>query len=74
MAFKRAREIDGFTELGRCGRSTGDLVQTPGPERPQLRPQPRKGKITHASMAGLAEFERDPIRERVRWGSARVRS
>ena len=79
----RRREIDAIlvTELSRWGRSTSDLVDT----LDELHAQgvsvlaqtglsfdlaTPSGKLMRTIMAGLAEFERDLIRERVKSGMA----
>jgi len=88
MALAQAREIDAIlvTELSRWGRSIQDLVQTlddlhswkvsvlaeTGLSFDLSTPS---GKQMRTIMAGLAEFERDLIRERVKSGlhAARAR-
>jgi DNA invertase Pin-like site-specific DNA recombinase len=79
MALAQAREIDAIivTELSRWGRSTQDLVQTLDDLHSwkvsvlvqtglSFDPATAKGKLMRTIMAGLAEFERDLIRERVK--------
>jgi DNA invertase Pin-like site-specific DNA recombinase len=79
----RNREIDAIlvTELSRWGRSTQDLVQTlddlHGWKVSVLAQNglsfdlsTSTGKLMRTIMAGLAEFERDLIRERVKSGMA----
>ena len=81
MALAQAREIDAIlvTELSRWGRSTQDLVQTlddlHGWKVSVLAQtglsfdlSTASGKLMRTIMAGLAEFERDLIRERVKSG------
>jgi len=83
MALARAREIDAIlvTELSRWGRSTQDLVQTLDDLhswKVSVLAQTglsfdlgtSSGKLMRTIMAGLAEFERDLIRERVKSGLA----
>ena len=80
---KQAGEIDAIlvTELSRRGRSTQDLVQTlddlHGCKVSVLAQTglsfdlgTASGKLMRTIMAGLAEFERDLIRERVKSGLA----
>jgi DNA invertase Pin-like site-specific DNA recombinase len=83
----QARKIDAVlvTELTRWGRSTIDLINTlrvledrgvslvaqSGLEFNLSTPQ---GKLIATLMAGLAEFERDLIRERVRSGIAAAKA
>jgi putative DNA-invertase from lambdoid prophage Rac len=87
MALAQAHEIDAIlvTELSRWGRSTQDLVQTlddlHGWKVSVLAQtgltfdlSTSSGKLMRAIMAGLAEFERDLIRERVKSGLAAARS
>jgi putative DNA-invertase from lambdoid prophage Rac len=73
------------TELSRWGRSTQDLVQTlddlHGWKVSVLAQtgltfdlSTSSGKLMRTIMAGLAEFERDLIRERVKSGLATARS
>jgi DNA invertase Pin-like site-specific DNA recombinase len=87
LALVQARKIDTVlvTELTRWGRSTIDLINTlrilqdrgvsliaqSGLEFNLTTPQ---GKLIATLMAGLAEFERDLIRERVRSGIAAAKS
>ena len=81
MALARARKIDAIlvTELSRWGRSTQDLVQTlddlHGWKVSVLAQTglsydlgTASGKLMRTIMAGLADFERDLIRERVKSG------
>jgi DNA invertase Pin-like site-specific DNA recombinase len=83
MALAQAREIDAIlvTELSRWGRSTQDLVQTLDDLhswKVSVLAQTglsfdlgtSSGKLMRTIMAGLAEFERDLIRERVKSGLA----
>jgi len=83
MALARARKIEAIlvTELSRWGRSTQDLVQTlddlHGWKVSVLAQTglsfdlgTASGKLMRTIMAGLAEFERDLIRERVKSGLA----
>jgi len=87
MQLARAREIDAIlvTELSRWGRSTQDLVQTlddlHGWKVSVLAQNglsfdlsTSTGKLMRTIMAGLAEFERDLIRERVKSGLAAARA
>ena len=82
----QAREIDAIlvTELSRWGRSTQDLVQTLDDLhswKVSVLAQTglsfdlgtSSGKLMRTIMAGLAEFERDLIRERVKSGLAAAR-
>jgi putative DNA-invertase from lambdoid prophage Rac len=87
MALARAREIDAIlvTELSRWGRSTQDLVRTlddlhgwkvsvlaqTGLSFDLSTPT---GKLMRTIMAGLADFERDIIRERVKSGLQAARA
>ena len=86
MALAQAREIDTIlvTELSRWGRSTQDLVQTLDDLhswKVSVLAQTglsfdlgtSSGKLMRTIMAGLAEFERDLIRERVKSGLAAAR-
>jgi DNA invertase Pin-like site-specific DNA recombinase len=86
MALAQAREIDAIlvTELSRWGRSTQDLVQTLDDLhswKVSVLAQTglsfdlgtASGKLMRTIMAGLAEFERDLIRERVKSGLAAAR-
>ena len=81
MALARARKIDAIlvTELSRWGRSTQDLVQTLDDLHGwKVSVLAQTGlsydlgtascKLMRAIMAGLADFERDLIRERVKSG------
>ena len=81
MALARARKIDAIlvTELSRWGRRTQDLVQTlddlHGWKVSVLAQTglsydlgTASGKLMRTIMAGLADFERDLIRERVKSG------
>jgi putative DNA-invertase from lambdoid prophage Rac len=83
LDLARNREIDAIlvTELSRWGRSTQDLVQTlddlHGWKVSVLAQNglsfdlsTSTGKLMRTIMAGLAEFERDLIRERVKSGMA----
>ena len=83
MALAQARQIDAVlvTELSRWGRSTQDLVQTLDnlhSWKVSVLAQTgltfdlstASGKLMRTIMAGLAEFERDLIRERVKSGLA----
>ena len=87
LALARAREIDAIlvTELSRWGRSTQDLVQTlddlHGWKVSVLAQtglsfdlSTASGKLMRTIMAGLAEFERDLIRDRVKSGLAAARA
>ena len=87
MALAQAREIDAIlvTELSRWGRSTQDLVQTLddlhswkvsvlAPTGLSFDLSTASGKLMRTIMAGLAEFERDLIRERVKSGLASARA
>jgi putative DNA-invertase from lambdoid prophage Rac len=87
MALTQARKIDAIlvTELSRWRRSTQDLVQTlddlhswkvsvlaqTGLSYDLGTPS---GKLMRAIMAGLAEFERDLIKERVKSGLAAAKA
>jgi DNA invertase Pin-like site-specific DNA recombinase len=87
LALAQGRRIDAIlvTELSRWGRSTVDLIDTlrtlqaknisliaqTGLEFDLSTPQ---GKLIATLMAGLAEFERDLIRERVKSGMAAARA
>jgi putative DNA-invertase from lambdoid prophage Rac len=81
MALARARKVDAIlvTELSRWGRSTQDLVQTLDDLHSwkvsvlaqtglSFDLSTSSGKLMRTIMAGLAEFERDLIRERVKSG------
>ena len=83
MALARARKVDAIlvTELSRWGRSTQDLVQTLDDLHSwkvsvlaqtglSFDLSTASGKLMRTIMAGLAEFERDLIRERVKSGLA----
>jgi putative DNA-invertase from lambdoid prophage Rac len=87
MALARAREIEAIlvTELSRWGRSTQDLVRTlddlHGWKVSVLAQNglsfdlsTSTGKLMRTIMAGLAEFERDLIRNRVKSGLAAARA
>ena len=87
MALAREREIEAIlvTELSRWGRSTQDLVQTlddlHGWKVSVLAQNglsfdlsTSTGKLMRTIMAGLAEFERDLIRDRVKSGLAAARA
>src|SRR6476620_1757777 len=87
MALARAREIDAIlvTELSRWGRSTQDLVQTLDDLhswKVSVLAQTglsfdlgtSSGKLMRTIMVGLAEFERDLIRERVKSGLAAAKA
>jgi putative DNA-invertase from lambdoid prophage Rac len=87
LALAQARKIDAVlvTELSRWGRSTQDLVKTlddlhgwgvsvlaqTGLSFDLNTPN---GKLMRTIMAGLSEFERDLIRERVRSGLAAAKA
>jgi putative DNA-invertase from lambdoid prophage Rac len=87
LALAQAHDIDAIlvTELSRWGRSTQDLVQTlddlHGWKVSVLAQtglsfdlSTSSGKLMRTIMAGLAEFERDLIRERVKSGLASARA
>jgi putative DNA-invertase from lambdoid prophage Rac len=87
LKLGRAHEIDAVlvTELSRWGRSTQDLVQTlddlHGWKVSVLAQtglsfdlSTASGKLMRTTMAGLAEFERDLIRDRVKSGLAAARA
>ena len=87
MGLARARKIDAIlvTELSRWGRSTKDLVQTLDDLHSwkvsvlaqnglAFDLNTSTGKLMRTIMAGLAEFERDLIRERVKSGLAAARA
>ena len=87
LVLARAHKVDAIlvTELSRWGRSTQDLVQTlddlHGWKVSVLAQtglsfdlSTASGKLMRTIMAGLAEFERDLIRERVRSGLASARA
>ena len=87
MALAQSREIDAIlvTELSRWGRSTQDLVQTLDDLHSwkvsvlaqtglSFDLSTASGKLMRTIMAGLAEFERDLIRDRVKSGLAAARA
>src|SRR5215510_8105807 len=87
LALARAHEIDAIlvTELSRWGRSTQDLVQTLDDLHGwkvsvlaqtglSFELSTASGKLMRTIMAGLAEFERDLIRDRVKSGLAAARA
>src|SRR6476660_7254026 len=87
LVLARAREIDAIlvTELSRWGRSTQDLVQTLDDLHGwgvsvlaqtglSFDLSTASGKLMRTIMAGLAEFERELIRERVKSGLAAVKA
>jgi DNA invertase Pin-like site-specific DNA recombinase len=87
MALAQARKIEAIlvTELSRWGRSTQDLVQTLDDLHSwkvsvlaqtglSFDLSTASGKLMRTIMAGLAEFERDLIRERVKSGLAAAKS
>jgi len=87
MALAQAREIDAIlvTELSRWGRSTQDLVQTLDDLHSwkvsvlaqtglSFDLSTASGRLMRTIMAGLAEFERDLIRERVKSGLATAKA
>ena len=85
LALARAHEIDAIlvTELSRWGRSTQDLVQTLDDLHGlsvlaqtglSFDLSTASGKLMRTIMAGLAEFERDLIRDRVKSGLAAARA
>jgi DNA invertase Pin-like site-specific DNA recombinase len=87
MALAQARQIDAIlvTELSRWGRSTQDLVQTLDDLHSwkvsvlaqnglSFDLSTASGKLMRTMMAGLAEFERDLIRERVKSGLAAAKA
>ena len=87
MALAQAHEIDAIlvTELSRWGRSTQDLVQTLDDLHSwkvsvlalnglSFDLYTASGKLMRTIMAGLAEFERDLIRERVKSGLAAAKA
>ena len=87
MALAQAHQIDAIlvTELSRWGRSTQDLVQTlddlHGWKVSVLAQNgltfdlsTSSGKLMRTTMAGLAEFERDLIKERVKSGLAAAKA
>jgi DNA invertase Pin-like site-specific DNA recombinase len=87
MALAQARQIDAIlvTELSRWGRSTQDLVQTLDDLHSwnvsvlaqtglSFDLSTASGKLMRTIMAGLAEFERDLIRQRIKSGMARAKA
>jgi len=87
MALAQTRKIDAIlvTELSRWGRSTQDLVQTLDDLHSwkvsvlaqtglSFDLSTASGKLMRTIMAGLAEFERDLIRERVKSGLAAAKA
>jgi DNA invertase Pin-like site-specific DNA recombinase len=87
MLLAQAREIEAIlvTELSRWGRSTQDLVQTLDDLHAwkvsvlaqnglSFDLSTSTGKLMRTIMAGLAEFERDLIRDRVKSGLAAARA
>ena len=87
MALAQAHQIDAVlvTELSRWGRSTQDLVQTLDDLHKwkvsvlaqnglTFDLSTSSGKLMRTIMAGLAEFERDLIRERVKSGLAAAKA
>ena len=87
LALAQVRKIDAIlvTELSRWGRSTADLVQTLDDLhswKVSLLAQTglsfdlstSTGKLMRTIMAGLAEFERDLIRDRVKSGLAAAKA
>src|ERR1700730_711056 len=87
MALAQGREIDAIlvSELSRWGRSTQDLVQTLDDLHSwkvsvlaqtglSFDLSTASGKLMRTIMAGLAEFERDLIRERVKSGIAAAKA
>ena len=86
LALARGREIDAIlvTELSRWGRSTQDLVQKLDVHGWKVSVLAQtgfsfdlstsSGKLMRTIMAGLAEFERDPIRGRAKSGLAAARA
>jgi DNA invertase Pin-like site-specific DNA recombinase len=87
MALARNHEIDAIlvTELSRWGRSTQDLVQMLDDLHSwnvsvlaqtglTFDLSTSSGKLMRTIMAGLAEFERDLIRERVKSGLATAKA
>jgi putative DNA-invertase from lambdoid prophage Rac len=87
MALAQAHKIDAVlvTELSRWGRSTQDLVQTLddlhrwkvsvlAQNGLTFDLHTASGKLMRTIMAGLAEFERDLIRERVKSGLAAAKA
>jgi Resolvase, N terminal domain len=87
MALAQAHEIDAIlvTELSRWGRSTQDLVQTVDDLHSwkvsvlaqtglSFDLSTASGKLMRTIMAGIAESERDLIRERVKSGLATAKA
>jgi DNA invertase Pin-like site-specific DNA recombinase len=87
MGLAQAREIDAVlvTELSRWGRSTQDLVQMLDDLHSwkvsvlaqtglSFDLSTASGKLMRTIMAGLAEFERDLIRDRVKSGLAAAKA
>jgi DNA invertase Pin-like site-specific DNA recombinase len=87
LALAKAKEIDAIvvTELSRWGRSTQDLVKTLDDLHSwkisvlaqtglSFDLGSASGKLMRTIMAGLAEFERDLIRDRVNSGLAAARA
>jgi DNA invertase Pin-like site-specific DNA recombinase len=87
MALAQTREINAIlvTELSRWGRSTQDLVQTLDDLHSwnvsvlaqtglSFDLNTASGRLMRTIMAGLAEFERDLIRERVKSGLATAKA
>ena len=87
MALARAHEIDAIlvTELSRWGRSTQDLVSTLDDLHGwkvsvlalnglSFDLHTASGRLMRTIMAGLAEFERDLIKERVKSGLAAAKA
>jgi DNA invertase Pin-like site-specific DNA recombinase len=87
MGLAQARQIDAIlvTELSRWGRSTQDLVQTLDDLHAwgvsvlaqtglSFDLSTASGKLMRTIMAGLAEFERDLLRERVKSGLAAAKA
>jgi putative DNA-invertase from lambdoid prophage Rac len=87
MALAKAHEINAIlvTELSRWGRSTQDLVQTLDDLHSwkvsvlalnglSFDLSTSQGKLMRTIMAGIADFERDQIRERVKSGLAAAKA
>jgi len=87
LALARARQIDAVlvTELSRWGRSTLDLLETLRALEAQrvsvvaltgmtFELSSATGRMMATVLAGIAEFERDLLRERVRSGLAAARA
>jgi DNA invertase Pin-like site-specific DNA recombinase len=87
LDLARGRHIDAVlvTELSRWGRSTQDLVSTLDDLHAwgvsvlaqtglSFDLSTASGKLMRTIMAGLAEFERDLIRERIKSGMARAKA